>query len=119
MFSGMLTVIRDFAEDTFREEKGTLKSFEMEEEKKVLMEAAENFYVAAIFAGKEPKWAEDSLEIFVKDMESMYGQLIDSWSGAMDELGDLPQMAAFFISKRKYSAGDWKPTEDESADEED
>jgi hypothetical protein len=119
MFSGMLTAIRGFAEDTFREEKGTLKAFELEEERKVLMEAAENFYVAAIFSGKEPKSASKSLVAFVQDMEMMYGPMISSWSGVMDEMGDLPEMADFFIHKRKYSVGDWKPREDEPTDEED
>ncbi len=113
LFSGMLTVIRDFTADTFREEKGTLKSFELEEDKKVIMESAEGFYVALIFSGKEPGWAPKSLEAFSQDMETMYGPLITSWSGAMDELGDLPNMADFFIHKRKYSVGDWQPTEDE------
>jgi hypothetical protein len=113
LFSGMLTVIRDFAEDTFREEKGTLKAFELEEDKKVIMETAEGFYVAAIFSGKEPRWAAGSLEAFSQDMETMYGPLITSWSGAMDELGDLPDMADYFINKRKYSIGDWQPTEEE------
>jgi hypothetical protein len=119
IFSGMLTVIRDFTADTFREEKGTLKSFELEEDKKVLMKAAEAFYVAAIFSGKEPKSASDSLGAFVQDMETMYGPLIESWAGAMDELGDLPDMADFFIHKRRYDLGDWKPTEEELAEEED
>jgi hypothetical protein len=119
IFSGMLTVIRDFTADTFREEKGTLKSFELEEDKKILMKAAEAFYVAAIFSGKEPKSASDSLGAFVQDMETMYGPMISSWTGAMDDLGDLPDMADFFIHKRKYDLGDWKPTEEEPAEEED
>jgi hypothetical protein len=119
MFSGMLTAIRGFAEDTFREEKGALKAFELEEERKVLMETAENFYVAAIFSGKEPKSAGKSLVAFVEDMDRMYGAMISSWSGVMDEMGDLPEMADFFIHKRKYSVGDWKPREDEPPDEED
>ena len=118
LFSGMLTVIRDFTADTFREEKGTLKSFELEEDKKVIMESAEGFYVALIFSGKEPRWAPKSLEAFSQDMETMYGPLITSWSGAMDELGDLPNMADFFIHKRRYSVGDWQPTEDELSFEE-
>ncbi|MEE9223563.1 MAG: hypothetical protein V3U51_02315, partial [Thermoplasmata archaeon] len=118
IFSGMLTVIRDFTADTFREEKGTLKAFELEEDKKVIMESAEGFYVALIFSGKEPRWAAKSLEAFSHDMETMYGPLITSWSGAMDELGDLPDMTDFFIHKRKYSVGDWQPTEDELSFEE-
>jgi hypothetical protein len=119
IFSGMLTVIRDFTADTFREEKGTLKSFELEEDKKILMKAAEVFYVAAIYSGKEPRSAIDSLGAFVQDMETMYGPLISSWTGAMDDLGDLPDMADFFIHKRKYDLGDWQPTGEEPAEEED
>jgi len=113
MFSGMMTAIHAFAEDAFREEGETLKSFESEE-KRVVLEAAQNFYVAAIFAGKEPKWATKSLEDFVGDIETMYGQTIEAWSGLMDELDDLPDMVAFFIRKRKYGAGDWAPSQNES-----
>ncbi|MCK4444948.1 MAG: hypothetical protein KAW09_10415, partial [Thermoplasmata archaeon] len=112
MLSGMMTAIRAFAEDTFREEGGTLKSFESED-KRVVLESAEAFYVAAIFAGREPKWAERSLKVFVEDMQLMYGPTIESWSGIMDELGDLPEMVGFFISKRKYSTGDWTPAKND------
>ncbi len=119
MLSGMMTAIRAFAEDTFREEGGTLKSFESED-KKVVLEAAESFYVAAIFAGKEPKSAGKSLQAFVKDVELMYGPTIRSWSGIMDDLGDLPEMVGFFISKKRYSSGDWTTDQDElGTDEED
>ncbi len=106
MFSGMMTAIHAFAEDTFREEGGTLKSFESED-KRVVLEAAKSFYAAAIFAGKEPKWALKSLEEFVQDVETMYGAEIESWSGIMDELGTLPDMVAYFVSKKRYSSGDW------------
>jgi hypothetical protein len=112
MLSGMMTAIRAFAEDTFREEGGTLKSFESED-KRVVLEAAESFYVAAIFAGKEPKSAGKSLQAFVKDVEIMYGPTIKGWSGIMDDLGDLPEMVDFFINKRRYSVGDWTPDNDE------
>ncbi|MFQ6059686.1 MAG: hypothetical protein ACE5KV_00110, partial [Thermoplasmata archaeon] len=107
ILAGMLTAIQEFAKDTFREEKEALKAFELKE-KKVLIETAKNFYVAAIFAGKEPKWAPKSLEAFVRDMETIYGSAIDSWSGDVGELEDLPRMADFFIKTRRYEEGDWK-----------
>lgn len=107
ILAGMLTAIQEFAKDTFREEKETLRAFELQE-KKVIIETAQNFYVAAIFAGKEPRWASKSLEAFVSDIETMYGHTIESWSGDVDDLETLPEMADFFIKTRKYHEGDWE-----------
>jgi hypothetical protein len=107
ILAGMLTAIQEFAKDTFREEKDTLRAFELQE-RKVVIETAQNFYVAAIFAGKEPRWASKSLEAFVNDIETVYGETIKSWSGDMDDLETLPEMADFFIKTRKYQEGDWE-----------
>lgn len=109
ILAGMMTAIQEFAKDTFREEKEELKAFELQQ-KKVVIETARNFYVAAIFAGKEPRWASKSLEAFVEDVDVRYGSMIKSWSGDMGELEDLPDMVDYFVNVRKYEVGDW--TED-------
>ncbi|MFQ5883934.1 MAG: Ig-like domain-containing protein, partial [Thermoplasmata archaeon] len=107
ILAGMLTAVQEFAKDVFREEKESLKAFELQQ-KRIVIETARNFYVAAIFAGKEPKRASKSLEAFVEDVDVRYGSMIKSWSGDMGELEDLPEMVDYFVNVRKYEVGDWK-----------
>ncbi|TET90806.1 MAG: hypothetical protein E3J35_05120 [Methanomassiliicoccales archaeon] len=107
ILAGMLTAVQEFAKDVFREEKESLKAFELQQ-KRIVIETARNFYVAAIFAGKEPKRASRSLEAFVEDVDIRYGSMIKAWSGDMGELEDLPEMVDYFVNVRKYEVGDWK-----------
>ncbi|UCD92373.1 MAG: hypothetical protein JSV43_00100 [Methanobacteriota archaeon] len=106
ILAGMLTAVQEFAKDVFREEREELKAFELQQ-KKIVIETANNFYAAAIFAGKEPRWASKSLEAFVEDVDTKYGTMIETWSGDMGELEDLPDMADYFVRARKYEVGDW------------
>ncbi len=107
ILAGMLTAVQEFAKDVFREEKESLKAFELQQ-KRIVIETARNFYVAAIFTGKEPKRTSRSLEAFVEDVDIRYGSMIEAWSGDMGELENLPEMVDYFVNVRKYEVGDWK-----------
>lgn len=81
LVSGMLTAIRDFAADAFgRGQHSELESIQYGGQR-ILIEAAEHVYLAAVVQGVEPSGFRAALRDLVIDIENRYRYLLRSYQG--------------------------------------
>ncbi len=108
ILAGMFTAVQNFVKDAFADdEEESLKRMEYGN-KKVLIQKGDNITLAVFFTGDEPKWALESMENFVKDVEERYEGDIEDWSGDRDDLPGVEDMLESMLEKGKYKEGDWK-----------
>jgi len=101
ILAGMLTATVAFIRDSFREENGDLRSFRFAG-KTILVERGEDIYVAAIYSGRVPTWADRDLRAFVRDIEDRFGLDLAVWSGAAEDLPGLRKLSDRFVSRARY-----------------
>jgi len=81
LISGMLTAIRDFAQDTFgRDEEGGLDEIQYGE-RCILLEAARHAYLAAVVDGVEPPGFRAEMRERIVEVEHAYGGLLRQYDG--------------------------------------
>lgn len=81
LVSGMLTAIRDFAADAFgRSQHGELGSIEYGD-RRILIEAAEHVYLAAVVVGVEPAGFRAAMRELVFSVEKRYRYLLRTYQG--------------------------------------
>lgn len=80
---GMLTAIQSFVKETFGDGKWALKRLEFEN-KNIMIELGENFYLAIVYAGKATAKMNYRVEKTMKNIEEKYGYLGANWNGDMD-----------------------------------
>lgn len=100
-FAGMLTAISAFVRDSFREDRGHLERFEFAG-KTCLIERIDSMYVAAIYAGRVPRWAQRNLLSFVADLEGRIGPRLAAWSGSPEDLQELKDLTNRFVGRTRY-----------------
>lgn len=89
LVSGMLTAIRDFAADAFgRGQQSELEAIQYGD-RRVLLEAAEHVYVAAVVEGIEPPGFRAALRELVLDVESRYRYVLRNYQGDATAFGAL------------------------------
>jgi hypothetical protein len=81
LVSGMLTAIRDFAADAFgRGQHGELETIEYGK-RRILIEAAENVYLAVVVEGIEPSGLRAAMRDLVFSVENRYRYLLRNYQG--------------------------------------
>jgi hypothetical protein len=81
LVSGMLTAIRDFAADAIgRDQHGELGSIEYGN-RRILIEAAEDVYLAVVVVGVEPSGFRAAMRDLVVSVESRYRYLLRTYQG--------------------------------------
>ncbi len=79
---GMLTAIQAFVKDTFGQGQFSLKNLEFEN-KNIMIELGENFYLAIVYLGKATTKMKYKAEEVMKDIEVEFGEIGDDWDGDM------------------------------------
>lgn len=111
ILAGMFTAVQNFIKDAFADgEDETLKRMEYGD-KKVLIHKGNHVTLAVFFTGDEPKWALESMENLVRDVEERYKGDIEDWSGSTDDLPGITKMLKPMLKEGKYKEGDWKDLE--------
>ena len=89
IFSAMLTVIQDFAHDSFKNLSDTsLKRLEFGD-RKILMRRGSAFLLAVIYSGQEKKIVVEATDETVKLLDEKYGSEIRDWDGMVEDIGHL------------------------------
>ncbi len=111
ILAGMFTAVQNFVKDAFADEdEESLKRMEYGD-KKVLIHKGDFITLAVFFTGDEPKWALDSMENLVNDIEDRYEGDIEDWSGDTEDLPGVTKMLEVMLDKGKYKSGDWEGLE--------
>lgn len=103
VLSGMLTAMISFLRDWDPEENGKARRFDYGD-KTALLEHGEHVFVAAVYAGRIPRWAHRDLEHFVRDLESRFGKTFERWTGDPADLHGLREFVDRFSSRTRYRA---------------
>ena len=103
IFSGMLTVVRDFVKDSFKRARKGLDRLGFGEEK-VLIERSEHTYLATVLVGQEPKLLPLYMAQILDEVESKYGTVLEKWTGLLHQLEGIDDI----IQKLLYVATDPK-----------
>jgi len=80
IFSGMLTAVLDFVEDSFKAGDNEMKRFEFRDYSVALQRGAHSF-VAVAYSGSIPKDLDKNLEELMGRIENIYGKRIENFSG--------------------------------------
>jgi hypothetical protein len=85
IFSGMLTVVRDFVKDSFKRARKGLDRLGFGDEK-VLIERSDHTYLATVVVGEEPKLLPLYMAQILEEVEKKYGSVLEKWTGLLYEL---------------------------------
>jgi hypothetical protein len=83
IFSGMMTAVLNFVEDSMSSTQEHLKFFGFEHYR-VMVQRGKNLYAAIIFEGDRPKDIEDKLTVFLRKIEKIYRKSLIHWTGDID-----------------------------------
>jgi hypothetical protein len=104
IFSGMLTAIQAFIQDSFREVGDSrVKRIEFGDSK-IMMERGETIYLAIVYHGHESSWNVRPLKETIKDIEEKHLEDLEDWDGRFDELSDIEGIIRKHL--KAYSKGD-------------
>ncbi len=103
IFSGMLTVVRDFVKDSFKRARKGLDRLGFGDEK-VLIERSEHTYLATVLVGQEPKLLPLYMAQILDEVETKYGPVLEKWTGLLHQLEGIDEV----IQKLLYVASDPK-----------
>ncbi len=101
IFSGMLTVVRDFVKDSFKRARKGLDRLGFGDEK-VLIERSEHTYLATVLVGEEPHLLPLYMAQILQEVEAKYGTTLEKWTGLLHQLEGIDDM----IKKLLYVASD-------------
>jgi OOP family OmpA-OmpF porin len=108
MVSGMLTAIRDFAQDSFKTaEADSLESLKVGD-LSVWIEAGPLAIVAAVIRGTAPREYRQTLQSAVEEIHLRFGEALQSFSGDASPLEDARSLLESCL-EMQYRAGERKP----------
>ncbi len=87
--SSMLTAVKDLLTVVFvkKEVKGDIGPYKFElGERNVILRMGEHFYIAIVIKGKDNKSLLDKFDSIVMDIQDRYGDVLDNWSGGMEDV---------------------------------
>ncbi|UCG69806.1 MAG: hypothetical protein JSV09_01935 [Thermoplasmata archaeon] len=87
--SGLLTAVKDLLTVVFvkKEAKGDVGPYKFElGDRNIILRMGKEFYIAIVFKGKEDKALLDRFDSVMLDIQKRYGDVIDSWSGKMEDV---------------------------------
>lgn len=86
IFSGMLTVVQDFVQDSFRQRTNLgLRRLEFGDSK-ILIERGTHVYLAAVVSGEEPDLLPLYMMELINEIERRFEGQLEEWSGLLSEL---------------------------------
>ncbi|UCE45801.1 MAG: DNRLRE domain-containing protein [Methanobacteriota archaeon] len=83
IFTGMLTAVLNFVEDSMSSEQERLKFFGFEHYR-VMIKRGTKVYAAVVFEGDRPKDIDAKLGIFLERVEKVYRKSLMNWTGDID-----------------------------------
>jgi hypothetical protein len=83
IFTGMLTAVLNFVEDSMSTSQDHLKFFGFEDYR-VMIQRGGKIYAAIVFEGDRPKEIETKLAEFLAKVEKVYRKSLEHWTGDMD-----------------------------------
>ena len=101
IFSGMLTVVRDFVKDSFKRARKGLDRLGFGDEK-VLIERSDHTYLATVLVGQEPKLLPLYMAQILDEVETRYGTILEKWTGLLHQLEGVDDL----VKKLLYVASD-------------
>lgn len=108
MVSGMLTAIRDFAQDSFKtSDADSLESLTVGD-LSVWIEAGPLAFVAAVIRGAAPREYRQTLQSTVEEIHLRFGEALQSFSGDASTLEDARSLLESCL-EMQYRAGERKP----------
>jgi len=87
--SSMLTAVKDLLTVVFvkEEAKGDVGPYKFElGERNVILKMGKHFYIAIVIKGKDNKSLLDKFDSIVMDIQKRYGDVLDNWSGEMEDI---------------------------------
>lgn len=85
LVGSMLTAIKMFIRDSFRQNQEELRTIE-HGRFKILIEEGSNFYIVVIGQGEEIKSMRETMKTIVRNVNSNFGDMIANWKGFNEEL---------------------------------
>ena len=108
MVSGMLTAIRDFAQDSFKTpDTDSLESLKVGE-LSVWIEAGPRAFLAAVIRGNAGREYRQTLQTAVEEIHLRFGDVLQSFSGDASGLADARSLLESCL-EMQYRAGERKP----------
>lgn len=83
VFTGMLTAVLNFVEDSMASTQEHLKFFGFEHYR-IMVRRGKRLYAAVIFEGDRPKDIEEKLGAFLEKIEKIYRKSLQHWTGDID-----------------------------------
>ena len=83
IFTGMLTAVLNFVEDSMSSEQESLRFFGFEHYR-IMIKRGERVYAAVVFEGDRPKDIDDKLAKFLEKVEKVYRKSLMNWTGDID-----------------------------------
>ncbi len=83
IFTGMLTAVLNFVEDSMSSTQEHLKFFGFEHYR-VMVTRGEKVYAAIVFEGDRPKGIENHLAEFLAKVEKIYRKSLENWTGDIE-----------------------------------
>ncbi len=83
IFTGMLTAVLNFVEDSMSTSQDQLKFFGFEDYR-VMIQRGSKIYAAIVFEGDRPKDIETKLAEFLARVEKVYRKSLEHWTGDME-----------------------------------
>ena len=83
VFTGMLTAVLNFVEDSMASEQEHLKFFGFEHYR-IMVKRGGKIYAAVVFEGDRPKDIDAKLEAFLAKVEKVYRKSLLNWTGDID-----------------------------------
>jgi hypothetical protein len=86
LFSGMLTAVQDFSQETFKSVKaGKVTEFRYEHFK-IVLERGERIFLAAFVEGNVPSSLKNKMKLIIEGIEGEHGEDIANWDGESSHL---------------------------------
>ena len=99
VFSGMLTAILDFVDESFKREEQGMRKFEFKDYS-VLLHRGRNSFLAVAYSGAPPRDIDTRLSGLMTRIENIYGTRIENFSGdSASELAGIEIVLSDFIDE--------------------
>jgi len=111
VFSGMLTAILDFVDESFKREEQGMRRFEFKDYS-VLLHRGRNSFLAVTYSGAPPRDIDRRLSALMTRIENIYGTRIENFSG-----DSAAELAGIEIVLNDFVAENSKPPKNQQRNE--
>jgi predicted ATPase len=111
IFSGMLTTVGSFVQDSLSMLTGTEKDGGLNtlgyENYRILIESGKDTNLAVILTGRENEFLINDMREILANVDRDYGRILEDWNGEYGELGGIENHIKPLISSGKYDGIDY------------